>query len=934
MAGELGKASLDLEANLAEFEKNIKQGERLSGGMRDALEGIVTVARVAEIELNKVKMGAAAGLRSREIADRIERSVGSVGRAAMEASHHLEQVKLGAEQAAESDAAGDVIDRKLKSINRNANETRRALDRVRLAGGVPGRSGVGVGPFGSGFGRVGVLGAAIAGGALTAPAAAPAAAGLLAAIPSLAFAGAGALGTLVLAFKDVGKAIGGDLKAFKELEPAQQAFVLRVRSLTGWVDKLKSVAGNALFPGLTAGLTSALSPGTVTQITKAVQEFGHAIGQSAAQWGRYFGSPQFQALLGPLMQSGARNLRVLSSAMLHLFDALSVLGRAAIPFTNWLVTAADKGAKLASAWMRAKEATGGLGKAMHEAQASLRLVGQLALALGRAVGALGVALYPVSKIAVKDLTAGLNALARIINHNQKMIRDIVGGALKAFVSIVKVTAAILGPLLKALNAVAHAIGGWKNAWLAIFALGIASKLRGIAGAMFAVETAAGAEGAAGGVKALRLSLIGKVGLVAAVGVASYELTTLALKLTGLDKKLRSVGGDLQGLLTKVPGANKALESVGLGDPGKQFDGKAIPSQQQASAVIAAARRMRKQGFTKDQIEGQFEKWHPDWAFHDIDVLVNAAFNTSKKAAAEALADVGRGADIGNTDPVPGKPKPKPVADSPFGTPPPFDKNVPKPRRKRKPPAPPVIPALASRAEALASANASRASALHNVGATAKRYLEGELADLETADRALHEKFDKATGKARTRLFAEITRVENRERRVRSQIRDAMKKSRDEELAFAVEQAKLAVEQATEGTAAYDKAVKAEERALKAQIAYLDKIAHNKKLSLSIRSKALREELADERTLKALLKTSTASSADLAANEKQFLDSYQAIIQGYGSNATETASGKTDSHLYDLVHETRTSNKHLKDLTGRFTFPASGYSVASAEAAIG
>jgi hypothetical protein len=65
-------------------------------------------------------------------------------------------------------------------------------------------------------------------------------------------------------------------------------------------------------------------------------------------------------------------------------------------------------------WLHAKDATGQLGGAMNEAKTSMQLVGGLFGSLLRAVGALGEALYPVSKIAVKDLTDGLNALAGII----------------------------------------------------------------------------------------------------------------------------------------------------------------------------------------------------------------------------------------------------------------------------------------------------------------------------------------------------------------------------------------------------------------------------------------------------------------------------------------------------------------------------------------
>ena len=209
MAGELGKASLELEANLAEFERNVGAAGRSAEGLGGKLSDVAAISELAHKALDDVGLSAGKAAESRTSAEAILSGVRGISEESLVAAREIDRVKLTEEQAAESEASGALINHVLNAISRNADEAKRKLTEVKVEGGVPGRSGVGVGPFGSGFGRIGVLGTAIGAAALTGPAAAPAVAGLLASIPTLAAAGAGALGVLALAFKGVGAAIGG-----------------------------------------------------------------------------------------------------------------------------------------------------------------------------------------------------------------------------------------------------------------------------------------------------------------------------------------------------------------------------------------------------------------------------------------------------------------------------------------------------------------------------------------------------------------------------------------------------------------------------------------------------------------------------------------------------------------------------------------------------
>lgn len=479
MSGELGKASLDLEANLEPFRKNMAEGRQSADDMERTLDALAAVSKIAEDALNQVKMGPTQAAESKTSAESIIEGVRGVSDEARTAARELDKVRITEAQAAESGVAGEAIKHNVKDIGDEADRTKRKLEEVKVAG-LGGVGGVGAG---GGLPLPPLMPSAIGAGALLAPAAGPAVVGLLGSIPVLAGSAAGAMGALALAFDGVLKAIGGNKKAFDDLGPAAQQFVLTVRSLDGTLDHLRQTAAANLFPGLTEGLKSALSPGTLNAVTQAIAEFARAIGDAGAAWGRYFGSAAFQSIFGPLMVEGAHAVSLLSDTFLHLFDAIGVVARAAIPFTDWLLTAIDRGAKLADSWLHAKDASGQLAGTMNEARTSLQLVAGLVESLGRVVFNLGTALYPISKVAVKDLTDGFNTLAGIIDRNKETIQAIVGGALSALVQVVKlaygaVSTLISGfkDLLSPLQGIVNPANAVKDALEAIVALKLANAL--------------------------------------------------------------------------------------------------------------------------------------------------------------------------------------------------------------------------------------------------------------------------------------------------------------------------------------------------------------------------------------------------------------------------------------------------------------------------
>lgn len=901
MSGEsLGKASLDLSVGLAKFKREMGEARSESDRVEDALQAVASVARVAEIELNRVKMDAATGAKSSAIADRIEHSVSAVGRAAMDANRHLEQVKLDASQAAISEVAATGIVNALDRIGDEADKTKRKLGELTVAeftalnqrrAGPVRTTGAGVGPFGSGFGRIGLLGTAIGLGAVTAPAAAPAAVGLLAGIPALGAGAAGAIGTLVLAFQGLGKAIGGDKDAFDKLQPAQKQFVQTIRSMSDWVGRLKETASVNVFPGLTEGLKAAFSPQTTALITRSVAEFGQALGQAGAQWGRYFGSAKFQQSFGPIMQAGARNLGVLSDAALNLFDALGVLGRAATPLVNWITDSIDKGAQLASSWLRAQDATGALAGAMSEAQSSLRLVGGLLVAAGRAVAALGRALYPVAKHAVKALTDGLNALAGIINRNRGAIREIASAFLTGIVAAVKVAVAGVRLFNSALE---HFVGNKASVITAITLIGGAIAL------------------------ALGPGAVAIAGAILAVGLIVKHWTTVAVFFRTLAIEIKA-GMEWLWDHLKIGAIQAALDVV---EPFSHLPGKFGEWARRAKDAMQAELKtihppnMDWSGAAAQAGAKSGSSWGDAFSGQAMASLskVAAAFDAwqagQQQNALNSLAKQGFTTDLITGKKIPTTPAAKtaapiiPASTDVFGTPPPFDTKG----AKKKPKADTSfeLPFALRLAEVKAAVTKSTGDDLR-VAERISTYIKGLIAS------------HKLVGEKLIGAYQELATVT-------SQIAAAAQEAADKLKQFTVP-LRLQVAEAKFEALGQEGNVRAVLRKIKAAAMHALKSG---KLSLEGQLEAWQTIAQVNEQLKQTTKTKTDV---IKANEREFLASFNDLLGGFASNF-QTSSPQTDTHLYEMKHEQRRQTGYLRDMVSRTAFPDTGYKAATAGAIAG
>jgi hypothetical protein len=150
-----------------------------------------------------------------------------------------------------------------------------------------------------------------------------------------------------------------------------------------------------------------------------------------------------------------------------------------------------------------------------------------------------------------------------------------------------------------LAALATAVLSISAAWKVYTAATRAAALANLAFGRSAATMAASAGSA-------RLALIGKAGLVVAVGLLSYELTKAILKLTGLDQKLESLGGKAFDLAAKL-GLAQGAPAAALSQGASGF------IRRQARGLIAG-------GMTPAQAAARIAATHPGVQRGDIDVL--------------------------------------------------------------------------------------------------------------------------------------------------------------------------------------------------------------------------------------------------------------------------------------------------------------------------
>lgn len=188
-------------------------------------------------------------------------------------------------------------------------------------------------------------------------------------------------------------------------------------------------------------------------------------------------------------------------------------------------------------------------------------------------------------------------------QNQKKIIDTVK---QAFAALQKGVAILTG----AFRVLSRVVGGNRHAIILLVAAYATFKILTIAGN---VATLAGKFGllsrntraATVSTRGLSASMLGKAGLVIGAGAAAFALTSLILKVTGLDQKLRGAGGAAYDLAAKL--------GLAQGAPA------AALSQGGYVSLRRQAQRLEAGGLSPAQTAARLQRMHPGYQAHDIAV---------------------------------------------------------------------------------------------------------------------------------------------------------------------------------------------------------------------------------------------------------------------------------------------------------------------------
>jgi hypothetical protein len=246
---------------------------------------------------------------------------------------------------------------------------------------------------------------------------------------------------------------------------------------------------------------------------------------------------------------------------------------------------------------------------------------------------LGTALLPTLN---KYLTSGAKWLTQM-NESGRLQRDVT--------KITKDVTHGIDDLRGAIHAVDSVTGGFKNTLEILIGLKVAGSIGRMGSSIARLGLSfRGTSGEAAGLG----GALGKGGLVAQAGVASFALTSLGLKATGLDTSLRKAGQSAFDLSSK-------FHFFGLGDPTQQFAGSNIAGGGpgalggvKVKTVENAALRMLQAGKSADSTLEALEARFTTLARHDLQVLlglserVQASFRAAGGAASEASAKASHG----------------------------------------------------------------------------------------------------------------------------------------------------------------------------------------------------------------------------------------------------------------------------------------------------
>lgn len=252
-------------------------------------------------------------------------------------------------------------------------------------------------------------GAAAAGGVALVAALAPLA-GALATYPTLASAGAQAMGTFKLATLGLSDALDDVGKALSEPTPRVKAFAAELGKFVPRLERLRDVAQRPVLRGMSQGLQSAAR--NFGRLTPIVRQTGQEIGALAARAGRLVGGRGFGADLARVGRSNTVIIRRLGNAAIDVADALRHVVVAAGPLTRWLSQLARGWAASLRSQARAGRESGRMAAFFEQTRAVISRLLSIGGSLATTFWNIGKAAAPLGRDVLRALDRGAAAMAR------------------------------------------------------------------------------------------------------------------------------------------------------------------------------------------------------------------------------------------------------------------------------------------------------------------------------------------------------------------------------------------------------------------------------------------------------------------------------------------------------------------------------------------
>jgi len=197
-------------------------------------------------------------------------------------------------------------------------------------------------------------------------------------------------------------------QAMEGLSPAAQAFVRTLLTFEAPIRRLRDIAAENMFPGLTRGLVAVMPLFGLAE--PLVAATARVIGDLGARTGELLASPFFQ---GAFVQLGTANvgiIRTLGEATFNLLTPLAQLVLAGAPLAQRLADLALRGSEVVASFIDAQTASGGLARFMDQAWAAAERLWGIARPLALILYDVGRAAFDTGVWIAESLGRSLDTL--------------------------------------------------------------------------------------------------------------------------------------------------------------------------------------------------------------------------------------------------------------------------------------------------------------------------------------------------------------------------------------------------------------------------------------------------------------------------------------------------------------------------------------------